>query len=123
MSLTILFPLLEASLQTLYMVSASAVISALFGLPLGVTLYLTRKNNILDRPWLYQTLASLVNITRSIPFIILMIAIIPFTRFITGTSIGTNAAIVPLSLCAIPFVARLVENALLEVNNGLIETA
>src|SRR5688572_27125978 len=115
--------LINASLETLYMVLVSSFIAVLFGLPLGVLLYVTRKGNILSQPIVYQLLAVIVNITRSIPFIILMIAVIPLTRFIMGTSIGTNAALVPLSLCAIPFVARIVENALLEVNTGLIEAA
>lgn len=123
MSQTILSLLLEASLETLYMVAVSMLIATLAGLPLGITLYVTRKGNILEHPFTYQLLAGIVNITRSIPFIILMIAIIPLTRMLVGTSIGTNAAIVPLSLCAIPFVARVVENALLEVNAGLIEAA
>jgi D-methionine transport system permease protein len=115
--------LTNSTLETLYMVLMASVIAALFGLPLGIFLYVTRKGNILERPSTYHILATIVNMTRSIPFIILMIAVIPFTRLLVGTSIGTNAAIVPLSLCAIPFVARLVENALLEVNKGLIEAA
>lgn len=113
--------LIEATLQTLYMVIVSSLIATLVGLPLGIILYSTRKNNILAKPLLYQALASIVNITRSIPFVILMIAIIPLTRLLVGTSIGTNAAIVPLSLCAMPFIARIIENALLEVPKGLIE--
>ena len=86
-------------------------------------LYATRKGHILEHPVAYQILAGIINITRSIPFIILMIAVIPFTRLLVGTSIGINAAIVPLSLCAIPFIARIVENSLLEVTYGLIEAA
>jgi D-methionine transport system permease protein len=123
MSQMILSLLLEASLETIYMVVVSAVIATLLGLPLGVLLYATRKGNLLSHPAFYQILAALINITRSIPFIILMIAVIPLTRLMVGSSIGTNAAIVPLSLCAIPFVARVVENALLEVGRGLIEAA
>lgn len=123
MSQTILFLLLSATAETLYMVLASSLIAILVGLPLGVVLYVTRRGNILEQRMIYQTLAALVNITRSIPFVILMIAVIPFTRLLVGSSIGTNAAIVPLSLCAIPFLARVVENALLEVNHGLIEAA
>lgn len=123
MSQTTLYLLLNASFQTIYMVMISGLISTLAGLPLGVILYATRKGNILQQPLVHQALAALVNMTRSIPFIILMIAVIPLTRLIVGTSIGTNAAIVPLSLCAIPFIARVVENALLEVNKGLIEAA
>lgn len=123
MYLSILYPLLNASLETLYMVFMSSVIAILGGLPLGVILYVTRKGKILQHAYLQQLLSMLVNMTRSIPFIILMIAIIPLTRLLVGTSIGSNAAIVPLSLCAIPFIARVIEGALLEVNQGLIEAA
>jgi len=115
--------LFNATLETIYMVILSSVFATFVGLPLGIVLYVTRKNHILSNPSIYQTLAIIVNITRSIPFIILMIAIIPFTRFLVGTSIGTAAAIVPLSIVAMPFIARVVENALLEVEQGLIEAA
>ncbi len=120
---TILFLLFSASCETLYMVFVSGIITAFVGLPLGTLLYITRKNNILEHIFMHQFLAVIVNMTRSIPFVILMIAVIPLTRFLVGSSIGTNAAIVPLSLCAIPFFARVVENALLEVTQGLIEAA
>jgi D-methionine transport system permease protein len=123
MSLTISSLLLDATLQTLYMVAVASVIATLVGLPAGVLLYITRKGHIFEKPWLHQTLAIIVNMTRSIPFIILMIAVIPLTRLLVGTSIGTNAAIVPLSLGAMPFIARVVESALLEINKGLIEAA
>lgn len=123
MSQTISSLLLEATLQTIYMVLVASIIATLVGLPLGVLLYITRKNNILAKPVLHRCLAAMVNMTRSIPFIILMVAVIPFTRLLVGTSIGTNAAIVPLSLAAMPFIARIVENALVEVNKGLIEAA
>lgn len=123
MSQTILSLLLNATVQTIYMVFVASIIAMLAGLPLGVVLYITRKGNICEQPVAYQILSSCVNVTRSIPFVILMIAVIPFTRLLVGTSIGTNAAIVPLSLCAIPFLARVMENALLEVNHGLIEAA
>jgi D-methionine transport system permease protein len=115
--------LLEATLQTIYMVFVSSLVASLVGIPLGVVLYITRKGNILARPILHKTLAAIVNMTRSIPFIILMIAVIPMTRMLVGTSIGTNAAIVPLALAAMPFVARVVDSALLEMNKGLIEAA
>lgn len=115
--------LVNATLETIYMVAVSSFIAAAAGLPLGILLYLTRPGNILENKMIYQSLAAIVNITRSIPFIILMIAVIPFTRIIVGSSIGTHAAIVPLTLSAIPFVARVVENALLEVNKGLVEAA
>lgn len=115
--------LINATAETLYMVVLSSVFATLVGLPLGIILYCTRRKNILANPAIYETLAIIVNMTRSIPFIILMIAIIPLTRLLVGTSIGTNAAIVPLSIAAMPFIARIVENAILEVNKGLIEAA
>jgi D-methionine transport system permease protein len=123
MSPTILYQLFEATGQTIYMVVLASFFATLVGLPLGVILYTTRRGQILEHPTLQRILAAIVNMTRSIPFIILMIAIIPFTRWIVGSSIGTNAAIVPLSISAMPFIARIVENALLEVNKGLIEAA
>jgi D-methionine transport system permease protein len=123
MSQTISFLLLEATGETLYMVAVASLIAILVGVPAGVLLYITRKGNIFEKAWLHQTLAAIVNMTRSIPFIILMVAVIPLTRFIVGSSIGTNAAIVPLSLGAMPFIARIVEGALLEINKGLIEAA
>lgn len=115
--------ILRATLDTLYMVAVSGSLSALFGVPLGVMLYVTRPRQILARPLLNKILGMVTNIGRSIPFIILMVAIIPFTRMIVGTSIGTNAAIVPLTIAAIPFVARLVEGALNEIPPGLVEAA
>lgn len=121
MSQSTLSLLTSASLETLYMVIVSSIIATLIGLPLGIVLYTTRKGNILENTAAHQILATIINITRSIPFVILMIAVIPLTRLLIGTSIGTNAAIVPLSLCAMPFIARVTESALLEVNQGLIE--
>lgn len=123
MSQTTLLLLLKATLATLYMVAAAGFFAVLVGVPLGVLLYATRKNHILECKILHQVLAFIINIMRSIPFIILMIAVVPLTRLIVGTSIGTEAAIVPLSLAAMPFIARVVETALLEVNKGLIEAA
>jgi len=93
------------------------------GLPTGVLLFLTRKNQILEQPVLNKILSVLVNIFRSIPFIILIVWMIPFTRAIVGTSIGVSAALVPLSIGAAPFIARLVENSLLSLPSGLIEAA
>ena len=119
-----LIPLLwEATLQTLYMVAASTVLGTVLGLPLGVFLAVSQRGELLSSPWLNKVLGLVVNATRSVPFIILVVAIIPLTRAIVGTSIGTNAAIVPLTLAAIPFIARLVENAIREVDAGLIEAA
>ncbi|RCV89454.1 methionine ABC transporter permease [Billgrantia montanilacus] len=115
--------IIKATLDTLYMVGVSGILAALLGVPLGVMLYVTRPRQILARPALNQTLGMVTNIGRSIPFIILMVAIIPFTRMVVGTSIGTNAAIVPLTIAAIPFVARLVEGALNEIPPGLVEAA
>lgn len=121
MSKTLWFELLKATGETLYMVLTSGFIASLIGIPFGVILSSTRKSNLLENLILNRVLAGIVNATRSIPFIILLIAIIPFTRWLTGTSIGTTAAIVPLTVGAIPFIARLVENAINEVPLGLIE--
>lgn len=115
--------IIRATLDTLYMVGVSGLIAALVGVPLGVLLYVTRPRQILAQPSLNRILGIITNIGRSVPFIILMVAIIPFTRMVVGTSIGTNAAIVPLTIAAIPFVARLVEGALNEIPPGLIEAA
>ncbi|KFC51211.1 methionine ABC transporter permease [Halomonas sp. SUBG004] len=115
--------ILQATLDTLYMVAVSGVIATLLGLPLGVMLYVTRPRQIMAMPILNQVLGIITNIGRSIPFIILMVAIIPFTRMLVGTSIGINAASVPLTIAAIPFVARLIEGALNEISPGLIESA
>lgn len=115
--------ILQATLDTLYMVAISGVISTLIGLPLGVMLYATRPRQILAMPVFNQVLGIITNIGRSIPFIILMVAIIPLTRMLVGTSIGINAASVPLTIAAIPFVARLIEGALNEISPGLIESA
>ncbi len=109
--------------ETTYMVAVSGLISALVGIPLGIILVTTDKKHILENTPLNQVLGVIVNAARSTPFIILMVAIIPLTRLIVGTSIGTNAAIVPLSIAAIPFVARIVESALKEVDYGVIEAA
>jgi len=120
---TTLLLLLNSTLQTLYMVFVSGLFTVAIGLPMGVVLFITRKGQIKEQRMIYQPLTFIVNVTRSIPFVILMITVIPLTRLLVGTSIGTNAAIVPLSLCAIPFFARIIENALIEVNKGLIEAA
>ncbi|MBF9234949.1 methionine ABC transporter permease [Microvirga alba] len=109
--------------ETLYMVAVSAAIGTLFGLPLGVFLATSGKGELYAAPWVNRVLGAIVNATRSTPFIILVVAIIPFTRLIAGTSIGTNAAIVPLTVAATPFIARLIEGAIREVDQGLIEAA
>ena len=123
MSQEMLALLLEALGETLYMVAVSAGISTVLGVPLGVILVSTSRGHILQNLWLNRILGYIANATRSTPFIILMVAIIPLTRVLAGTSIGTNAAIVPLSIAAIPFVGRAVESALREVDYGLIEAA
>lgn len=121
---TRLIELLVDSLgQTLVMVFTSGFIGFALGIPLGVLLHLSKKNGLLENIALNKSLGMVVNIGRSIPFIILLVALIPVTRFIVGTSIGTAAAIVPLTIGAIPFIARLVEGALLEVPTGLVEAA
>ncbi|MED4025553.1 ABC transporter permease [Priestia megaterium] len=115
--------ILAALWETLYMVSVSLLFGALLGIPLGILLVVTRKGHILENRVIFSILNPIVNIFRSIPFIILLVAIIPFTRFVVGTTIGTTAAIVPLVLHIGPYMARLVENSLLEVNEGIIEAA
>lgn len=115
--------LLDGLLQTLAMVAASAGLAAVAGIPLGVLLVITGPGHLMERRLLNRLLGAVVNATRSTPFIILMVAIIPFTRLVVGTSIGTAAAIVPLTLAAIPFIARLAETAMREVDGGLIEAA
>jgi D-methionine transport system permease protein len=113
--------LLNGTWQTVYMVVISGLISIIGGLPLGIILLTTRKNGILENYVYHKGLGFVVNVIRSIPFIILLIALIPLTRLLVGTSIGTNAAVIPLSIGAIPFVARIVENAIAEIGNDLIE--
>ncbi len=115
--------ILKALNETLFMVSFSLVFSIALGFPLGISLVVTRKGHILENKPLFTVLNSIINIFRSVPFIILLVAIIPITRFIVGTSIGTKAAIVPLVFYAGPYIARLIENSLLEVDNGVIEAA
>ena len=123
MSANLIALLYDATLQTLYMVAVSAVLGTVLGLPLGVFLATSQRGELLSAPWLNKVLGLVVNAARSVPFIILVVAIIPFTRLIAGTSIGTTAAIVPLTIAAVPFIARLVENAIREVDAGLIEAA
>jgi D-methionine transport system permease protein len=115
--------ILNSLWETLYMVSVSLLFGALLGVPLGILLVVTRKGHVLENRLIFSILNPIVNTFRSIPFIILLVAIIPFTRFIVGTSIGTTAAIVPLVLHIGPYMSRLVENSLLEVKEGIIEAA
>lgn len=109
--------------DTVFMTFVSGFFGFVLGLPVGILLFLTRKGQLLENIIYNRILSVLVNIFRSIPFIILIVWMIPFTRSLVGTSIGVNAALVPLSIGAAPFIARLVENSLLEVPAGLIETA
>ena len=115
--------LVQESLTTLYMVGVSTLLTVLLGLPLGVLLVVSDERGLSPKPVLNQFLGMVVNLTRSLPFIILLVVLIPFTRWIVGTSIGATAAIVPLTLAAVPFFARVTENALREVPSGVIEAA
>ncbi|WP_225821998.1 methionine ABC transporter permease [Streptomyces naphthomycinicus] len=115
-------PLLEqACWDTLYMVGWSTVIAVVGGLPLGLLLVLTDKGGLLQNVVVNKVIGQVVNVARSMPFIILMVALMTFTRWITGTTIGREAAIVPLAVGAIPFFARLVEMSVREVDGGLVE--
>ncbi|MDN6834349.1 MAG: methionine ABC transporter permease MetI, partial [Enterobacterales bacterium] len=109
--------------ETVVMTFVSGFFGFVIGLPVGVLLYITRPGQIWENAKLYNLLSALVNIFRSIPFIILLVWMIPFTRVIVGTSIGLQAALVPLTVGAAPFIARMVENALLEIPTGLIEAS
>lgn len=109
--------------DTLYMTLVATFFSHVFGLVMGVVLVVCRKDGIRPNVLVYGVLDVVVNLTRSFPFLILMIAVIPFTRFLVGTTIGNNATVVPLVLAAAPFVARLVESSLLEVDSGVVEAA
>ncbi|HAS79601.1 MAG TPA: methionine ABC transporter permease [Fusobacteriaceae bacterium] len=115
--------LLPAFNETIYMVLFSMIFSLLIGIPIGILLYVTKSNNILPMNKLNKILDLIVNIGRSFPFIILMILVLPISRFIVGTTIGSTASIVPLSISAAPFVARIIEGAVSEVDNGIIEAA
>ena len=123
MSEAMMWLLLRGVWETLAMTFVSGFFGFVLGLPVGVLLYVTRPGQIVANAKLYRTLSALVNIFRSIPFIILLVWMIPFTRVIVGTSIGLQAAIVPLTVGAAPFIARMVENALLEIPTGLIEAS
>lgn len=115
--------LIEPFWQTIYMVAVSSFFTVLFGLPLGIILFITQPNRVYAHPFLNKFLNIFVSGLRSIPFIILMIALIPITRYLVGTSIGTTAAIVPLTICAIPFFAKVIETTLQEISGGLIEAS
>lgn len=109
--------------QTLYMVSVSTLISLVIGIPLGIILTITRQDGLKPARHIYAVLDWIINILRSLPFVILMLLVFPLSRFIVGKTIGTTASIVPLAVSATPFVARLIEGYLIEVDKGLIEAA
>ena len=113
----------EGTLDTIYMTLVSTFFSYVFGMIMAVILVITRADGIRLHPVIFRVLDVIVNLTRSFPFLILMIAIIPFTRWLVGTTIGNNATVVPLVVAAAPFVARLIEQSLLEVDRGVIEAA
>ena len=115
--------LAEGFLETLYMTFVSSAVAYLLGLPLGIVLVVTDKGGIRPIPWLNWFLGVVINLLRSVPFLILLITVIPITRFITGTTLGSTATIVPLVIAAAPFIARLVESSLKEVDKGVIEAA
>ena len=112
---------LEGTLQTLYMVSISTIVSLILGFPLGLLLVITEKDNIWPKPKFNKVLNGIINVLRSIPFIILMIVVFPLSKLIVGKIIGTTATIVPLSIAAAPFVARIMEGSIREIDRGVIE--
>ena len=112
-----------STVDTLVMVGLSGLFGTLLGLPLGIFLATSRANELFPAPAANRILGLIVNATRSTPFIILVVAIVPLTRLIAGTSIGTRAAVVPLTIAAIPFIARVIEAAIREVDQGLVEAA
>nr|WP_203457049.1 methionine ABC transporter permease [Paenibacillus tepidiphilus] len=114
---------MQAIIETIQMVGISLFVGSLIGIPFGILLVVTRPGGVLENRAVYAILNPVINIVRSLPFIILLVAIVPFTRFIVGTSIGTSAAIVPLIIYIAPYIGRLVENSLLEVNPGIMEAA
>jgi len=123
MSDSIINLLFQGTIETIVMTLVSGFFGFILGLPTGIFLFLTRKGQLLENKISHQIVSIIVNIFRSIPFIILIVWMIPFTRTIVGTSIGVSAALVPLSVGSAPFIARLVENSLLEIPSGLIEAA
>lgn len=123
MSPALIALLIESVKQTVTMVAISAILSTLIGLPLGILLVVTSPGQFLERPAFNRIAGTLINLIRSTPFIILMVAIIPFTRLIAGTTVGTFAAIVPLTVAITPLYARLAETAMREVDQSLIEAA
>jgi D-methionine transport system permease protein len=121
MSSTLISVLWQGTWETLYMVFIAGFVAVILGTPLGMWVFATRRGSFSENYFLNKILGAIIDATRSLPFIILLIVLVPFTRFIIGSTIGTTAAIVPLSIAAIPFMARVVENAMLDINPGLIE--
>ena len=115
--------ILNGILETLYMTVVSTLFGYVFGLPMGVLLCISDKDGLKPHPILYKILDFIANIVRSVPFLILLILLIPFTRFLLGKSYGSTATIVPLTVAAIPFIARMAESSLKEVDNGVVEAA
>lgn len=115
--------MVEGTIESLYMTVVSTILAYVFGIPLGVVLFITDKDGIAENGAVNKVLGVIVNLLRSVPFIILLVAILPFTRFVVGTTIGATATIVPLVVAATPFVARMVESSLKEVSGGVIEAA
>ena len=115
--------ILNGILETLYMTVVSTLFGYVFGLPMGVLLCISDKDGLKPHPVLYKILDFIANIVRSVPFLILLILLIPFTRFLLGKSYGSTATIVPLTVAAIPFIARMVESSLKEVDDGVVEAA
>ncbi len=122
-SSTIIQMIIKGIFETLYMTLLSTLLAYIIGLPLGVILVITEKGGILPRVGLNKTLNIIVNLARSVPFLILLIAVLPLTRLITGTTIGSTATVVPLVIAAAPFIARLVEGSIKEIDKGVIEAA
>ena len=123
MSSSLVSMIFDSFLETLVMVAISGGIGTVLGIPLGIILFVTDKKSFLPMPVLNVVLGAIVNALRSVPFSILLVAIIPFTRLVVGSSIGTAAAIVPLTISVAPFIARIVETSLREVDKGLVEAA
>lgn len=122
-SLSMVLLLLKGTAQTLYMTVVATAIAYVIGVPLGVMLYITAKSGIVQNRILHAILAFCVNVLRSVPFLILLVALIPLTRFVVGTSLGSTATIVPLVVASAPYVARLAESSFKEVDVGVIEAA
>ncbi|MBP3438756.1 MAG: ABC transporter permease [Sutterella sp.] len=123
MSSNLIMMIWDSFIETLIMVIISGGIGSAIGVPLGILLFVTDKKSFIPMPAFNAVLSTVINAVRSVPFIILLVAIIPFTRLIVGSSIGTAAAVVPLTLSVAPFISRIVETSLREVDKGLVEAA